>query len=117
MYFVLIFSIVILFFSYLFYGGGGVGGWIVVYFRSNRIYSGVFEFLGGDFIGDVFFGGVGIVFLYYFIYKYCIFLISNVGRKVLFIEYLVIKDYFELVLILGKIWFLFSFGEYNFLCN
>lgn len=75
----------------------------------------MFEFLGGDVLGEVFFGGVGIVFLYYFIYKYCIFVLNNVGRKVFFVEYRIINDYLDLFLILGKIWFFLSLGEYNFL--
>ena len=117
MHFVSIFSIIILFFSHSLHGGGGAGGRIAVYFRSNRTYSGVFESLGGDSTGDALPGGAGTVFLYHLIHKHRTLLISNAGRKALPTEHLVIKDYSEPALISGKTWLLPSSGEHNFSRN
>lgn len=77
------------------FGGGGVGGRIVMYFMINEIFiSFSYEVFGGKVGNELVFenGGGGIVFIYYMWENYIIFLIDNGGRK-LRDELNVIKDY------------------------
>ena len=98
----------------IFHGGGGAGGRIAVYFKSNRTYGGVFQSLGGDAKGDALPGGAGTVFLYHLIHKHRTLLVSNAGRKVIPVAHRIISDYSKPELITGKTWLLPSSGEHNF---
>ena len=98
----------------IFHGGGGAGGRIAVYFRSNKTYSGVFESLGGNAQGDALPGGAGTVFLYHLIHKHRTLLISNAGRKAIPAAHRIISDYSKPDLITGKTWLLPSSGQHNF---
>jgi len=85
-----------------------------VYFRSNKTYSGVFESLGGNAVGEALPGGAGTVFLYHLIHKHRTLLISNAGRKAIPAAHHIIRDYSKPDLITGKTWLLPSSGEHNF---
>ena len=98
----------------IFHGGGGAGGRIAVYFRSNKTYSGVFESLGGNAQGSALPGGAGTVFLYHLIHKHRTLLISNAGRKAIPSAHRIISDYSKPDLLTGKTWLLPSSGEHNF---
>lgn len=62
-------------------GGGGAGGRIAVYFKSNRTFSGSFEALGGNGQYDGYTGGPGTIFFYHLLHKHRTLMISNAGRK------------------------------------
>ncbi len=88
-------------------GGGGAGGRLAVYFKSNRTYSGTFEAYGGNggtHGGTA--GGAGTIFLYHRIYRHRTLIVSNQLRSPLKPRDEAISNYSDLSLIPGTAWLL-----------
>ena len=96
-------------------GGGGAGGRIAVYFRSNRTYSGTFEGYGGNSWGNGgIAGGAGTVFLYHRVHRHRTLVVSNKGRSPLKPRDQPISSYSDLSLVPGTTWLLTESVEHEF---
>lgn len=88
-------------------GGGGAGGRLAVYFKSNRTYSGTFEAYGGNSgTNGGTAGGAGTIFAYHRVYRHRTLIISNQLRSPVKPRDEAITSYTDLSLIPGISWLL-----------
>ena len=88
-------------------GGGGAGGRLAVYFKSNRTYSGTFEAYGGNGGrngGTA--GGAGTIFLYHLVHRHRTMIVSNRLRSPVKPRDEAISSYSDLSLLPGISWLL-----------
>ena len=98
-----------------YHGGGGAGGRIAVYFKSNRTYSGTFEAYGGNSAGNGgTAGGAGTIFLYHLVHRHRTLVVSNKDRTPLKPRDQPIASYSDLSLVPGTAWLLTESGEHRF---
>lgn len=88
-------------------GGGGAGGRLAVYFKSNRTYSGTFEAYGGNGgPNGATAGGAGTIFLYHRIHRHRTLIVSNKVRVQVKPRDEPISSFSDLSLIPGTAWLL-----------